>query len=146
MLYLMATTLTLTLSAHASDAANYPINYPMHNDIAFITGGVGHDDVIRMRRHASNFSLNLQFSEGAAGQYATDINVKIYDENSNLVFKIKKSQPLLYINLPAGTYTVVAVNQGMKLRHKLSIEDGINQKVTLNWKIDEDLSSEARAE
>lgn len=146
MFYLMAATLISTAPAHANDTANYPMNYPMHNDIAFMTGGVGYDDVIRMRRHAGNFSLNLQFSEGTAGQYASDINVKIYDENSNLVFKIKKSQPLLYVNLPAGTYTVVAVNQGVKLRHKLSIEDGTSQKITLNWKIDEDMSSEAGVE
>lgn len=109
-------------------------------DIQFLSGGVGHDEVLSMRQFAKNFTLNLLFSEGVAGQAVTDVNVNIYDENSALVFRIKDSKPLLYVNLPAGTYTILANNNGAKLRHKVSISEGANQKVILNWK-NEDLDS-----
>lgn len=102
--------------------------------IAYMTGGVGHDEVLAMRQHAKKFSLNLLFSEGAAGQAVTDVNVNIYDENSTLVFRLKGSKPLLYVNLPTGSYTILANNNGIKLRHKINITESTNQKVILNWK------------
>ena len=105
--------------------------------IKFMTGGVGHDEVLAMRPYAKNFTLNLLFSEGFAGQAVTDVDVNIYDENSKLVFRVKGAKPLLYVNLPDGTYTIAASNNGLKLRHKLTTTAGVNQKVILNWKNEE---------
>lgn len=114
-------------------------------DIAFMTGGIGHDEVVSMRLSAKKYTLNLLFSEGFAGQAVTDVNVNIYDESSTLVFRIKGSKPLLYVNLPAGTYTIVAINNGAKLRHKINITEGASQKVILNWK-NEGLESRSTAD
>lgn len=104
------------------------------NGVQYMTGGVGHDEVLAMRKHAKNFSLNLLFSEGLAGQAVTDVNVNIYDENAALVFRVTGAKPLLYVNLPDGTYTILANYQGQKLRHKLSITNDKPSKVILNWK------------
>ncbi len=109
-------------------ASKYGLNY--------MTGGVGHDEALGMRPHAKKFTLNLQFSEGASGQSVTDVNVNIYNELDELVFRIKGAKPLLYVNLPAGNYWILATNNGVKLRHKLTIEENTNQKVILNWKDD----------
>lgn len=107
------------------------------NGVQYMTGGVGHDEVLAMRQHAKKFSLNLLFSEGLAGQAVTDVNVNIYDENAALVFRVTGAKPLLYVNLPEGTYTILANYQGQKLRHKLNITEGTPSKVILNWKNDE---------
>ena len=111
----------------------------------YMTGGVGHDEVLAMRPHAKDFTLNLLFSEGASGQAVTDVNVNIYDEQDKLAFRIKGAKPLLYVNLPAGKYTILATNNGVKLRYKLSIKGNTNQKVILNWK-DEELDARETAE
>ena len=95
-----------------------------------------------MKRQAKNFTLNLLFSEGVVGRWATNVNVNIYDEASNLMFRIVGAQPVLYVNLPAGTYTILANNNGQKLRHKFTVEDSVNQRIILNWKdrlIEEDM-------
>lgn len=127
--------LTVHLSnLHAENHAKNSAVLTSPDGIAFMTGGVGHEDVLTMRQHAKNFSLNLLFSEGAAGQALTDVNVNIYDENSTLVFRLKGSKPLLYVNLPTGTYTILANNNGAKLRHKINITEDSHQKVILNWK------------
>lgn len=102
--------------------------------IQYLTGGIGHEEVIAMRPHAKKFTLNLLFSEGEDGYSATAINVNIYNTQNELVFRLKDAKPMLYINLPAGTYTILATNSGEKLRHKLTIEANNNQKVILNWK------------
>ena len=104
------------------------------NGISYMTGGIGHEEVLEMRPHAKKFTLNLLFSEGDAGQSVTAVNVNIYNEQSELIFRLKGSKPVLYVNLPAGTYTILATNDGEKLRHKLTIEGNTNQKVILNWK------------
>ena len=109
--------------------------------IAYMTGGIGEEEVAVMKHQAKNFTLNLLFSEGVVGRWVTDINVNIYDEASNLMFRIVGAKNVLYVNLPAGTYTILANNAGQKLRHKVTLEDNVNQKVVLNWKdfVDEDM-------
>ena len=106
-----------------------------------MTGGIGEEDVAVMRRHAKQFTLNLLLSEGSSGRWVTDANVNIYDEASNLVFRMVAAKPMLYVNLPAGTYTILANNNGQKLRHKFKVA-AINQRIILNWKdslIEEDM-------
>lgn len=104
------------------------------NGLNYMTGGIGDEEVLEMRPHAKKFTLNLLFSEGDAGQSITDLNVNIYNEQSELVFRVKGAKPILYVNLPAGNYTILANNNGVKLRHKLSIKENTNQRVILNWR------------
>ena len=116
------------------------------NGMQYMTGGIGEEDVALMRRQAKQFTLNLLFSEGTSGRWVTDANVNIYDEASNLVFRIIQAKPMLYVNLPAGTYTILANNAGQKLRHKFTVEDNVNQRIILNWKdslIEEDMPLDA---
>ena len=109
--------------------------------IAFMTGGIGEEEVAVMKPQAKKFTLNLLFSEGIVGRWVTDINVNIYDEASNLMFRIVGAKNVLYVNIPAGTYTILANNNGNKLRHKVTLEADTNKKVVLNWKefVDEDV-------
>ena len=112
---------------------------------SYITAGIGEEEVAVMKHQAKNFTLNLLFSEGVVGRWATNVNVNIYDEASNLMFRVVGAQPVLHVNLPAGTYTILANNNGNKLRHKVALEQGVNQKVILNWKdfVEEDMPLDA---
>ena len=107
----------------------------------YVTAGIGEEEAAQMKRIAKNYTLNLLFSEGVVGRWAMDVNVNIYDEASNLMFRIVAAKPVLYVNLPAGTYTILASNNGNKLRHKVTLEADTNKKVVLNWKefVDEDV-------
>ena len=119
-----------SLTAHADG----PKMLYTESKIRFMNGGIGHDEVVEMRPFAKNYTLNLLFSEGKIGRAVTDVYLTIYNAQDEQVFKLKSAGPLLYINLPAGSYTISANNHGMKLRHKLNIEDSTPQKVILNWK------------
>ena len=110
--------------------------------IRYVTGGIGEEDAGAMRAQAKNFTLNLLFSEGTSGRWVTDVNVNIYSEQDEIVFRVVASKPMLYVNLPAGTYTILANNDGQKLRHKFTLVEAENQRIILNWKdrlIDEDM-------
>lgn len=112
--------------------------------IAYLSGGIGEEEVLAMRAQAKKFTLNLLFSEGTSGRWVTNVNVNIYNEQDERVFRIVGSKPMLYVNLPAGNYLILANNNGQKLRHKVSLEDNANKKVILNWKdaVEEDLSAD----
>ena len=114
--------------------------------LSYMTGGIGEEDAAIMHANAKNFTLNLVFSEGNSGQSVTDVNVNIYNEQSETVFRIVGSKPILYLNLPAGTYTIIANNNGQKLRHKFTVEENVNQRIILNWKdalIEQDMPLDA---
>jgi hypothetical protein len=125
--------------------AEVPKMHHSGKNITYMTGGIGEDEVDAMRPYAKKFTLNLLFSEGVVGRWATDVNVNIYNEQSESVFRVVGSKPVLYVNLPAGTYTILANNNGIKLRHKLTLEENTNQKVVLNWKdfVEEDMPLDA---
>lgn len=135
-----ATLVLLSLNLATVASAAPPKTLISATGLSFMTGGIGSDDALEMRSYAKKFTLNLIFSEGTIGRLATDINVNIYDEQDRMAFRIKGAKPMLYVNLPAGTYTILASNNGIKLRHKLTIDGAKNQRVILNWKdeVDED--------
>jgi hypothetical protein len=109
--------------------------------INFMTGGISEDEVIALRPYIKKFNLHLVFSEGTSGRSATPVNVNIYDLESKLVFRVAGAQPHLLVNLPAGTYTILASYNGEKLRHKFELATDEHKKIILNWKnlVDEDM-------
>lgn len=117
-----------------SALAEPPKVHKSSTGLQYMTGGIGSDHVEEMQPYAKKFTLNLLFSEGIVGRAVTDVNVDIYNEQGAQVFRVVGAKPLLYVNLPVGIYTILANNNGQKLRHKLAIADSANKKVILNWK------------
>jgi hypothetical protein len=142
--YKLVTLISLIFASHLA-FANLPKTQTSVTGLRYMTGGIGEDQVEEMQPYAKKFTLNLVFSEGVVGRLATNINVNIYDEASNLTFRIVGSEPVLYVNLPAGTYTILANNNGNKLRQKITLEGSTNKKVVLNWKdfVEEDVPLDA---
>ncbi|MFA7351490.1 MAG: hypothetical protein WC009_12080 [Methylotenera sp.] len=126
--------LLLVLTSFMAPALAEPKMHYTHDRVRFMSGGVGHDEVVEMRKTAKRYTLNLLFSEGKVGRAVTGHNVDIYNEQDQQVFRLKNAQPVLYVNLPAGNYMVLANNNGVKLRHKFSLKENITQKIILNWK------------
>jgi hypothetical protein len=109
--------------------------------VKYITGGISEDEVTALKPYIKKFNLRLIFSEGTSGRSATPVNVNIYDLDSTLVFRVAGAQPQLLVDLPAGTYTVLASYNGEKLRHKFELGTDEFKKIILNWKnlVDEDM-------
>lgn len=105
-----------------------------HDRIRFMSGGIGHDEVVEMRKTAKHYTLNVLFSEGKVGRAVIGHNFEIYNEQNTQIFRLKDAKPVLYVNLPAGNYMMLANYEGVKLRYKFSIEDNTTQKIILNWK------------
>lgn len=106
------------------------------NGIKYVTGGIGDEEATAIRGMAKNFSLNLVFSEGSGGKI-TGVDVVIYSNQGNVVFRIKSASPFLYVALPEGKYRVVANYDGQKQGVVFEVDGKTNKKVILNWKSSE---------
>lgn len=132
--------LILGLSAQIAFADSIPMKKSPQG-VKYMTGGISEDEVIALKPYIKKFNLRLIFSEGTSGRSATPVNVNIYDLDSKLVFRVAGAQPQLLVDLPAGTYTVLASYNGEKLRHKFELGTDEFKKIILNWKnlVDEDM-------
>lgn len=115
--------------------------------IPYITGGISADEVDAIRPYISQFNLRVIFSEGTSGRSITDVNVNLYDTEGKLVFRLAGAQPQLLIQIPAGTYTILASYNDDKQRHKFTIGSDEHKKIILNWKnlVEEDMEDSESA-
>lgn len=85
----------------------------VQNGIAYITGGVGSDEVDALHGVASQYSLRLTFVT-QRGRYLSDVDVEIAGPSGASVFKTRTLGPFLYVSLPPGRYQVSAYAGGTK--------------------------------
>ena len=77
------------------------------NGIAYITGGVGEDEVQVFRAAASRYSLRLTFAS-KSGHYLSDVDVAIVSSTDQSILAVHTEGPFLFVRLPAGRYQVHA--------------------------------------
>jgi hypothetical protein len=76
--------------------------------VTYLTGGIGHDEVLAIRRAAREFPLELVFVQrsGRKESYLADMPVRIVDAAGKVVFEGQSEGPYFLARLPKGRYTV----------------------------------------
>ena len=101
-----------------------------YHGIPFISGGIA-EDLEAMKKVAKTYSLRMVFSE--EGAYIAEVTVGIYDSNGALIFYNQKSGPYLYVKLPDGEYSIVAIADSVKRSQKISLDSTKSKKVFFSW-------------
>lgn len=105
-------------------------------DVNFVTGGVGDDERESIEASKADYNLHVT-SARADGAFLGDTNVVITRINGHESVEVLRvdAGPLLYVKLPAGTYTLDAQVEGsVTKQHKFTI--GTNGKpatISLRW-------------
>lgn len=128
--WLMAALLCCNVAANAKDGVIYKSSLG-HN---FVTGGISEEEATQIKRNTKAFSLHVLFSLGNAGAWITDVSITILDANGNTMFSKKQTGPLLYIDLPAGDFQIIAKYNDVKQSKRLTLTGEKPQRVILNWK------------
>lgn len=81
----------------ASTAAGYP----------YVTGGFSMDEKKAMDRVSAPYNLRLSFAQ-RSGVFKSPVTLMIGDNNGRHVESIAVRAPWLYIQLPTGSYTILA--------------------------------------
>lgn len=78
--------------------------------IAYITGGVGDEELAELKARKAEFNVHLLMN-AVEGNYISDVVVSVHDGKGTEVFKASGAGPYLYFSLPPGKYTLDATSQ-----------------------------------
>ncbi|WP_244109892.1 carboxypeptidase regulatory-like domain-containing protein [Burkholderia arboris] len=86
------------------------------NGIAYITGGIGEDEVTAFRDVAPRYNLRITFAS-KTGHYLSDVDVTL-SSGKKTILDAHTTGPFLFARVPPGRYTVTAHDRGVQeVRH-----------------------------
>lgn len=102
------------LAASSADSQDV-LTVQSQSGVSYLNGGIGDDEQVQMRGDARKWPLRMTFSEGDAGAYVADAEVKITGKGGKTVFTLSGAGPLTYVKLSPGEYRVVVTHGGKSL-------------------------------
>jgi hypothetical protein len=119
-------------SLESVDSSGVQIQRQSQNGIAYLSGGVGEDESQAIQQ-ATGYNLHMTFAVGPDNKYIPDVDVVIQKAEGQTVLTLNDAGPLVYVQLPAGKYTVVATRNGEVRRDTADISDGATRNLIFHW-------------
>lgn len=103
--------------------------------IRYMSGGIGSDETAAMRSQKLKYPLALTFAEGGPRSgFLASVLVSISNASGTQLLCLVTRGPLLYVDLPAGTYKVAATaRERGTLERKLTIAPGGRADAVMVW-------------
>lgn len=111
----------------------YALEVQTSNGINFIVGGISDDERSELVARR-DFSLLVK-TAAKAGNYLSDVNVKIVTAKGAPVFETTMNGPWLLVRLAPGTYTLNASYNGVNKTQKISIPKSGRREAMLYWDV-----------
>lgn len=124
---------TLAVPAVAQDALQDLPEVMRQGDVTYMTGGVGLEERDAMKTVAKDYNLYIS-NANKYGKFTADVTVVIKDKNGKEVFTSNEVGPLLYVKLPAGSYTIEAKSGDEGMTRKVSVGEKKGTNVHFVWK------------
>jgi len=112
------------MQVHAAVTADASGNGPQlrqANGIQYISGGIGSDEAVVMRRLAAQYKVRLRFVDSADGSALSDVSVTFFDAERQIVLQVLSEGPYLYLNPPPGEYRAVVRYGGTIACHRFNV-------------------------
>ena len=107
--------------------------------ITYISGGIGDDEEIQIRRVAKDFGLLLEFTEVERGKthghWSSDVSVTV-KMGAKALLTAQADGPLMVIQLKPGSYVVEAERAGVKLTRRVDVKTGAATRERFVWMVD----------
>ncbi len=101
------------------------------NGVHYVTGGIGDEERDSIEAVKSEYNLHV-LSSNRAGEFNGDTHVTIRSSKGEQILSIDAG-PLLYVNLPAGTYTVEAASGQEDKTQKVTVGRSKSAAVDFRW-------------
>jgi hypothetical protein len=111
--------------------SDIPVAHDNHG-VAYVTGGVGQDEVAAFRGLASGYNMRATFTTGS-GEYLSGVAVQVSRSDGTVVFNATSDGPYLYARLPQGHYRLIASLDGAQRSRDLYVPARGGVKLTLIW-------------
>jgi hypothetical protein len=79
--------------------------------VRYVSGGIGIDDVRRMKALAPGFNVRLRFADESNGSSLSDVVIVVLNPKNERVLRVRTEGPLLYMNLLPGRYLLAMAYQ-----------------------------------
>ncbi|VWC25677.1 carboxypeptidase regulatory-like domain protein [Burkholderia diffusa] len=100
--------------------------------IAYITGGVGLDEVATLRGIASRYSMRAQFAS-VSGESLSGVLLIFRKMDGTLVFSATSDGPYIYAKMPPGSYRVTATSEGVERKRTITVPGRGGISIMLTW-------------
>jgi hypothetical protein len=104
-----------------------------HENIPYISGGVGDEELEMMKSASSDYNLKLVFAY-QDGEFLADIGVKITNAKGIIVLDAVSDGPWFLANLPPDPYTVTASMNGNTVTQRVKIQGTKQSTLNFYWK------------
>ena len=103
--------------------------------VNYMTGGVGDDDIAALKRAASSYPLELEFSQQAQpkNEFVADVKVTVRDRAGKVLLDAASGGPFMLVELPTGRYDVEASYDGQSKRQSVDVRRDQHRKVVFVW-------------
>jgi len=108
-------------------------------EVRYLSGGIGDDEELEIRRAAADFGMLLEFTEvergNNHGKWSADIDVTVRSGNQ-AVLSTRTDGPLLLLRLAPGAYTVEAARKGVRQTKRIEVKPGKLARERYFWIVD----------
>ena len=97
----------------------------MQGSISYVTGGVGYDEAIAMRKAEPMYPLSLEFVQHAKpkDEFLANVEVTIKNHAGEIALQVISEGPFLLARLPPGKYVINAkIKDELRTQHVTLIE------------------------
>ena len=120
------------LSMAADDLAVMP-EVKTQNRVAYLSGGIGSDQVSAMQAAAKGYGLMLTCATRNTGEYLADVKVGITNTSGTAVLDTVTEGPILLVRLSPGQYRISADSNGNKVNRTVNVSANHPVKLNLYW-------------
>jgi len=111
---------------------------------AFVTGGVGQEEVDALNSEKSQYPLAILTAAKGSGAFLADVHIRITDAQSRQVLGTVMDGPWLLVNLPAGRYQVEAVLNSRVQKSVVTIGTGDHHQTAFYFDAPGEVGNDSR--
>ncbi|QQZ42484.1 carboxypeptidase regulatory-like domain-containing protein [Pseudomonas sp. SK3(2021)] len=121
-----------TLSNEPIDPAGVQLEPQQQNGINYLAGGIGLDES-RALLQTKGYNLHMTFSVGPENKYTSDVDLAIQNPQGQSVLTLNQVGPIVFVQLPAGKYQVIATRGGHTERNTVDMKVAGVRDLNLHW-------------
>jgi hypothetical protein len=103
------------------------------NGIDYMSGGIGAEERARFDAAKPRFNTHFLFTAESDGEFLADVKVAVRDREGRTVFDLRDAGPMLWMQLPAGTYTVEAAYDGRLEKTTVRVGGRLQAMHVFHW-------------
>ena len=101
--------------------------------VRYLTGGLGAGERAWLEQHGSAFPVTLRFSKGTRGAFVSAVDVTIRSRNGQIQFEATTDGPLIYADLPNGSYEATTTYREHQRQFELRVPAGGQAVRSINF-------------